>query len=149
MTRYEYKYALQDILGVPWDFANDLPPEANSEDGFQNSSELLHMSVEQIETYRRIARKALDRATVSGEQPPVLYWGVSMRQAAELEWPKQAEQLDKIREKFKDDPLKQNEELDRLTASFRNPHHNTYYRELSNVQFARSIYNSKFFSVPK
>ncbi|MDG2127142.1 MAG: DUF1592 domain-containing protein [Fuerstiella sp.] len=147
MTRYEYKYALQDILGVPWDFANDLPPEANSEDGFQNSSELLHMSVEQIETYRRIARKALDRATVSGEQPPVLYWGVSMRQAAELEWPKQAEQLDKIREKFKDDPLKQNEELDRLTASFRNPHHNTYYRELSSGRTARSswaYYGAKY-----
>ena len=51
MTRYEYNYALQDILGLPWNFAKDLPPEANSEDGFQNSSELLHMSVMQLETY--------------------------------------------------------------------------------------------------
>ncbi|MEO2026163.1 MAG: DUF1592 domain-containing protein [Fuerstiella sp.] len=147
MTRYEYNYALQDILGLPRDFAKDLPPEANSEDGFQNSSELLHMSVEQIETYRRIALKALERATVSGERPPVLHWGVSMRQAAELEWPKQAEQMDKLREKFKDDPSKQNEELDRLTASFKNPHRNTYYRELPTGRTARSswaYYGAKY-----
>ena len=52
MTRYEYKYALQDLLGLPYDFAKDLPPESTSEDGFQNSSELLHMSSIQFATYR-------------------------------------------------------------------------------------------------
>ncbi len=26
MTRYEYNYALQDLLGLPFDFAKDLPP---------------------------------------------------------------------------------------------------------------------------
>lgn len=147
MTRYEYNYALQDILGLPWDFAKDLPPEANSEDGFQNSSELLHMSVSQIETYRRIAHNALKRATVSGNLPPVLHWGVSMKQASEMEWPKQAEQLDKIKEKFKDDPAKQKEEVDRLTASFQNPHGNTYYRELSTGRTARNsweYYGAKY-----
>ena len=27
MTRYEYNYALQDLLGLPYAFAEDLPPE--------------------------------------------------------------------------------------------------------------------------
>lgn len=147
MTRYEYNYALQDILGLPWDFAKDLPPEANSEDGFQNSSELLHMSVQQIETYRRIAHKALKRATVSGERPPVLHWGVSMKAAAEMEWPKQQEQLEKLNEKFKDDPAKQKTEEDRLTASFKKTHRNTFYQETSTGRTARpswAYYGAKY-----
>ena len=36
MTRYEFNYALQDLLGLPYDFARDLPPEANSEDGIRD-----------------------------------------------------------------------------------------------------------------
>ena len=43
MARYEYRYAMQDLLGLPYDFAQDLPPDPTSEDGFQNSSELLHL----------------------------------------------------------------------------------------------------------
>jgi hypothetical protein len=93
MTRYEYNYALQDLIGVAGDFARDLPPEAHSEDGFQNSSETLHMSVSQLETYRRIARKALLRATVRGDRPPVLYWGVTMEQASRIDWEKQKGKL--------------------------------------------------------
>jgi mono/diheme cytochrome c family protein len=147
MTRYEYNYALQDILGLPWEFAKDLPPEANSKDGFQNSSELLHMSVEQIETYRRIAHSALQRATVIGERPPVLHWGVSMNQAAQIEWQKQDEQLAKVKEQFKDDPAKQTEELEKLNASFRMPHRATYYRELPSGRTARqswAYYGAKY-----
>jgi hypothetical protein len=34
MTRYEFNYAMQDLLGLPWDFAKDLPPEAKSSEGF-------------------------------------------------------------------------------------------------------------------
>ena len=77
LTRYEYNYALQDLLGVPWNFAEDLPPEAHSADGFLNSSETLRMSVDQLETYRRLARTALRRVTVRGPRPEVLYWGIS------------------------------------------------------------------------
>ncbi len=95
MTQYEYNYALQDLLGVPWDFAKDLPPESHSDDGFQNSSELLHMSVGQLESYRQIALTALRRVTVKGDRPPVIHWGVSMKEAAEREWPKQQQELDK------------------------------------------------------
>ncbi len=138
LTRYEYNYALQDILGLPYDFAKDLPPEPASDDGFQNSSELLHMSVVQFETYRQIARKALSRATVQGERPPVLYWSVTMKDAAKIEWPKQAEQLEKLKEKFKDDPDKQKKEADRLTATFTKPHNNTYYHDPSTGRTARA-----------
>ena len=51
MTRYEYNYALQDLLGRSYDFAKNLPPETSSEDGFQNSSEMLHLSAQQFETF--------------------------------------------------------------------------------------------------
>ena len=104
MTRYEFNYALQDLLGLPYDFARDLPPEANSEDGFQNSSELLHMSVSQLETYRRLARKALMRATVQGERPAVLHWGVTMQEAGRIDWAEQNEQFEKAKAETAGDP---------------------------------------------
>ena len=69
LTKYEYNYALQDLLGLPWSLASKLPPETASEDGFKNSSELLQMSAMQFETYREIGLQALKRATVSGERP--------------------------------------------------------------------------------
>jgi hypothetical protein len=138
MTRYEYNYALQDLLGLPYDFAKDLPPEAISEDGFQNSSEVLHMTVVQFETYRRLARKALVRATVRGERPPVIHWSVTMKDAAAREWPKQTEQLNKLKEKFKDDPARQKKEVDQLAASFKKPHNNTYYKDLSTGRTVRA-----------
>ncbi len=143
MTQYEYNYALQDLLGVPWNFAKDLPPESHSDDGFQNSSELLHMSVGQLESYRQIALTALRRVTVKGDRPPVIHWGVSMTEAAEREWPKQQQELDKANEQFKDDPAKLQQELDRLTASFKQPHDRPYYRQLSsgNTAIAEWAYN--------
>ena len=74
MTKYEYNHALQDLLELPFVFANRLPPEAVSEDGFKNSSELLQMSAMQFERYREIGLAALKRATVGGERlNPVTY----------------------------------------------------------------------------
>ncbi|TWU10133.1 DUF1592 domain-containing protein [Allorhodopirellula heiligendammensis] len=131
MTRYEYNYALQDLLGLPWDFAKDLPPESHTEEGFQNSSDLLHLTVSQLETYHRIARTALNRATVSGDRPPTHYWGVAMADAAEREWPKLDEQLDKAKKELKDEPEQLKAELDRLEASFKKPHRTAYFKELS------------------
>ncbi len=66
MTRYEYNYVLQDLLGLPYDFAKDLPPESTSEDGFQNSSEMLHMSAIQFGTYRELSRSALQEGDGAG-----------------------------------------------------------------------------------
>lgn len=82
MTRYEYNFALQDLLGLPNNFAGDLPPETVSEDGFENSSEMLQMSVAQFEQYRELARQALETATVRGDRPAPIYYGISMKAAA-------------------------------------------------------------------
>ena len=83
LTRYEYNYALQDLLGLPWSMAQNLPPETASEDGFKNSSELLQMSPMQFQTYREISLKAVKRATVVGEQPKPVTYMISMKEAME------------------------------------------------------------------
>ncbi len=138
LTRYETNYALQDLLGLPWNFAKDLPPEPHSAEGFENSSALLHLSVTQFETYHRLARQALARATIFGERPPTLYWGVAMGEAAEREWTKQAEQLEKAKKKLADDPAKLQAELLRLEETFRQPHRSAYYKELSSGRSAQA-----------
>ncbi len=79
LTNYEYNYALQDLLGLPYDLANKLPPEAASEDGFLNSSELLQMSAMQFQNYREIGLKALQRAIVNGERPQAVTYIISMQ----------------------------------------------------------------------
>ncbi|MEM8667223.1 MAG: DUF1592 domain-containing protein [Planctomycetota bacterium] len=82
-TNYEYRYVLEDLLGVSFPVEDKLPPETVSEDGFKNRSELLQMSAMQFETYRDIALQALKRATVSGERPDPVTYRVSMRQLME------------------------------------------------------------------
>ena len=82
MARYEYNYALQDLLGLPLDFAGDLPPDPVSEDGFQNSSEMLKISVSQYNEYLKLNRDALKRATVRGAQPEMLHWAITPERAA-------------------------------------------------------------------
>ena len=79
LTNYEYNYALQDILGLPFPLVDKLPPETTSPDGFNNSSELLQMSAMQFDTYRELGLKALKRATVNGERPQVVTYIISMQ----------------------------------------------------------------------
>lgn len=141
MTRYEYNYTLQDLLGLPYDFGRDLPPEANSEDGFQNSSEILHMSAIQFGVYRELSRSALKRATVRGDRPELLYWGVSMKTASAVEWAKQDEELKKIRQKHKDDPEKLKQELERQAARFRSRPNNAHYKDLATGRTARASWS--------
>lgn len=131
LTRYEYNYALQDLLGLPWDFAKDLPPEPHTSEGFENSADLLQLTASQFETYHRLARQALARATILGDRPQTLRWAIPMRDAAAREWPKQNEQLEQAKKNLASDPEKLAAELARLEASFREPHAKTYYRELS------------------
>jgi mono/diheme cytochrome c family protein len=140
MTRYEYNYALQDLLGLPWDFAKDLPPEAHSEDGFENSAELLHLSVSQFETYHRIARSALDRATVTGDKPQTRYWGIAMKDAAAREWSKQDDQIKELTNQWKDDPEKLAVELEQLLEKLRNPPGGAYYKDLTKGRFAAATW---------
>jgi hypothetical protein len=74
LTKYEYNHALQDLLGLEFSFADKLPPETASEDGFQNRSDLLQISSMQFQTYRELGLNALKRAVVFGAQPkPVTY----------------------------------------------------------------------------
>lgn len=80
LTKYEYDYALRDLLGLSHSLAKRLPPETASEDGFKNSSEMLQMSVMQFETYREIALKALKRATVIGDRPQPVTYIISMQE---------------------------------------------------------------------
>jgi mono/diheme cytochrome c family protein len=141
MTRYEYNHSLQDLLGLPYDFARDLPPEPTSEDGFQNSSEMLHMSAIQFSAYRELSRTALQRATVRGEQPAPLYWSISMKDASTIEWAKLDEQLQKIRERYKDDPEKQKQELEQQTARFQSSPNVAHYHELTTGRTARASWS--------
>ena len=83
LTKYEYNYALQDLLGLSYPLANQLPPETASDDGFKNSSELLQMSAQQFETYREIGLKALKRATVRGKRPTPVTYIISMQDEME------------------------------------------------------------------
>ena len=138
MTRYEFNYALQDLLGLPYSFAKDLSPEANSEDGFQNSSEVLHISVSQLETYRRLARNALLKATVRGERPPVLHWGVTMQDAGRIEWAQQNEHFEKVRKETADDPAAQEKKLSELEKQISQPHPGPYFRNLATGRTVRA-----------
>ena len=151
LTRYEFNYALQDLLGLPWDFAKDLPPEPHTKEGFENSADLLHLSVSQFETYQRLAREALTRATVFGEKPPTLRWGIAMREAAAREWPQQDARREKAKQELANDDAKLQAELMRLEEEFHRPHGNAYYKELSSGRTAPArweYYGAKYAFAP-
>lgn len=153
LTRYEYNYALQDLLGIPYNLAKDLPPEANTDDGFQNSSEMLHMSITQLETYREIASTAITRAVALDPQPPVLQWNIPMQAAAARHWQDQEQQIADLKEQLSKDGDKQKHqrELDQLLEKFRQPHNNTYYRDLQSRRTVRSswqYYGAKYAHAP-
>lgn len=111
MARYEYDYALQDLLGLPYAFAEDLPPDPISADGFQNSAEGLHLTEIQFRAFLASARRALQLATVVGERPAPLFWGVSMASAAQVEWGRQDAELASIRKRHEGDPEQMAAEL--------------------------------------
>jgi hypothetical protein len=130
MTRYEYNYALQDLLGLPYDFARDLPPETHSEDGFENSSEMLQMSVMQFETYRELGRKALQKATVRGEQPETLYYGITMDQgAAQMEEVFDAD-VEKAKKTNTDNPERLKKALENVASKHDFNSNNTHFKNL-------------------
>lgn len=111
MARYEFDYALQDLLGLPYAFAENLPPDPTSADGFQNSAEGLHLTEIQFGAFLASARRALQLATVEGERPVPLYWGVSMEAAAVVEWARQDAELAGIRKRHEAEPEQLEAEL--------------------------------------
>ncbi|MDA7916822.1 DUF1592 domain-containing protein [bacterium] len=117
MTRYEYNYALQDLLGLSFDLADDLPPETHSEDGFQNSSEMLQMSAVQFQTYREIARDALQKATVRGERPRPAFYGISIEDGhGKVLSSTYAEKVAALEKEFNEQPARLKEGIDQLNA---------------------------------
>jgi mono/diheme cytochrome c family protein len=113
MARYEYEYALQDLLGLPYDFADPLPPDPSSPDGFQNSSEVLHLTGIQFRAYREAASRALRLATVAGERPAPLFWNVSMAAAAAVEWRRLDAEIAELEKRHAAEPEKLHAELKR------------------------------------
>ncbi len=84
MTKFEYNNALQDLLGLPYKFADDLPPETMPKDGFSNSSDLLQITGMQFELYRELGLKALQKATVNGPKPELITYNIPMTKAMGL-----------------------------------------------------------------
>lgn len=131
MTRYETNYALQDLLNLPYDFADDLPPENFSPDGFQNSSDVLQISASQFETYLELSRRALMKATVRGPASAPLYWAVSMKKATEQMRASYEAELEKKKARWKDDPEKLRREIERHAASHDRPPRGAFYKDIS------------------
>lgn len=140
LTRYEYSYALQDLLGRKFDFGADLPPDPTSHDGFLNSSEMLHLSPTQFRAYLDAARKALRLVTVSGAQPAPQYWSVPMAQAAEREWGKQAKQLANTKKKHAKNPEKQAAELKKLKERFARKPRGAYFKDGATGRVAKQTW---------
>ena len=69
LTRYEYNHTMADLLGIPLDYAKDLPPEPTNEDGFKNNAMALGMSGMQLELYLKSAQRGLELALVETEAP--------------------------------------------------------------------------------
>ena len=71
LNRHEYANTMFDLLDIDMDYARDLPPEPASRDGFLNNGLSLQMSALQLEQFLSTARRALDKAIVSGPAPKV------------------------------------------------------------------------------
>ncbi|MEM8711721.1 MAG: DUF1592 domain-containing protein, partial [Planctomycetota bacterium] len=110
--------------------ADDLPPDPTSEDGFQNSSEILHLSPTQLRAYYESARKALNAATVRGDQPAPVYWSIDMDDAAQGEWGRQNGQIAGVRKNHAKDPKKLEEELKKLRNRFAKRPGGAHYESL-------------------
>lgn len=68
LNRTEYENTLRDLLGVPVDVKDMLPPDALAH-GFDNIGEALSISPVQLQRYLEAAEFALDAAVARGPQP--------------------------------------------------------------------------------
>lgn len=75
LTAEEYNFTMQSLFGVDAEFADNLPPDPISREGFQNSADLLGLSALQIECYLENARLAVQRYVQFGEpaEQPLRY----------------------------------------------------------------------------
>ena len=68
MSRYEYQYTLEDLLGVALDYTDRIPGDLSGEDGLMTNSSLLGMSPVQMESYLTVAEAALEEAIPHGPE---------------------------------------------------------------------------------
>lgn len=78
MTKEQYENTISDLLGIPvTDYADDLPEDGLSPNGFKNNSSLLNMSTLHLQMYMNAARKALDKAVVA-DKPDVICYRIDL-----------------------------------------------------------------------
>jgi cytochrome c553 len=68
MSRYEYQYTLQDLLGISLDYSEKIPGDLSGEDGLMTNAILLGMSAVQIQAYLDVAEDALEEAIPDGPE---------------------------------------------------------------------------------
>ena len=66
MSRYEYQYTLQDLLGIALDYSASVPGDFSGEDGLKTNATLLGMSPVLMQSYLEVAEMALDEAIPDG-----------------------------------------------------------------------------------
>ncbi len=75
LNRQEYSNTIRDLIGIPFDAGEDFPADPSAF-GFDNVGSALSVSPLHMEKYVRAARKAIDRAIVTGEQPKRERWRI-------------------------------------------------------------------------
>ncbi|MCK5943349.1 MAG: DUF1592 domain-containing protein [Planctomycetes bacterium] len=76
LTREQYTNSLQDLLGVPIEFAQTLPEDGKARNGFSNNGEVLQASPLHLDNYQQIARLGLAQA-IASERPEVTHYRVT------------------------------------------------------------------------
>jgi len=66
MSRYEYQYTLQDLLGISLDYTAHIPGDFSGQDGLMTNAKHLGMSPILMQGYMNVALMALDEAIPDG-----------------------------------------------------------------------------------
>ena len=69
MTRYEFQYTLEDLLGISLDYREHVPPDLTGDDGLKTNRSLLGMSPALMEAYLKVADMALKEAIPETVEP--------------------------------------------------------------------------------
>ena len=76
LTRDQYTHSLQELLGVKINFAQTLPEDGKSKNGFSNNGEVLQASSLHLDNYQIIARQGLSQA-IATAKPKVTHYRVT------------------------------------------------------------------------
>jgi hypothetical protein len=68
MSRYEYQYTLQDLLGISLDYTSHIPGDFSGQDGLMTNAKHLGMSPVLMQGYMEVALMALDEAIPDGPE---------------------------------------------------------------------------------